>query len=348
MDSDKLTKILTQESISKEELTSLLFLNLPENVEELLKTANSSRTNFCGDEVHVRAVIDISNYCVQHCMYCEMREENYSIERYRMQPEEIVEAVRKIAKLGIGTVLLQSGEDLKFDTDLLAYIIYSIKQSTDIAVTLSFGERGIDEYRAWKIAGADRYILKFETSNTKKYSKDRSKKKLSDRIQHLKYLQRLGYQVGSGNIIGLPSQTIHDIVDDIFLLKEVNVDTALIDSFVPHKFTPYQNLEPGNYELTLKTIAATRLLLKDVHITTNLLDIYPNRAEQILNCGVNVIMPSFTPEPYRNLYSGIFHQNEENDPYENQKKLKRQIETFGRQISYSRGDSLKKPTSLSY
>lgn len=341
-----LNQILYKKEFEKRDLISLLGLEDPEQLNHLFKVANKERIKFCSDDIHLRAVIDVSNYCIQHCMYCEMREDNFNLRRYRLQPDEIIDAVKKISKLGIGTVVLHSGEDLEFDTDVLAYIIYSIKQSTDVAVTLSFGERGLDEYRAWKIAGADRYILKFETSNQKKFSKHKSGKGLSDRIQHLKYLKRLDYQIGSGNIIGLPNQNIEDLADDILLLKEMDIDTAIFDSFLPVQFTPYQNLPSGSYEMTMKTIAIARLVLKNVHITSNIIDIYNENSFDVLNCGVNVIMSSFTPLPYRTYSNLLPKKDAENDPFEKGKKIEKQMEAIGRQLSYSRGDSLKKTTSL--
>jgi len=312
------------------------------DINKLFYTANKIRTDYCGNEVHLRAIIDISNYCTKNCNYCEMREDNFSLQRYRMQTDEIIDITKRIAKLGVGTIVFQSGEDTELDTDLLAYVIYSIKQSTDVAITLSLGERGLDEYQAWKIAGADRYILKFETSNEKKYSIYSNKELLNDRIQHLSYLKRLGYQIGSGNLIGLPNQTIEDLAEDILLLKSLDVDTAIFDSFIPTPFTPYQHIKRGSFDLTLRVIAAARLVLKNVHITSNVLDTISEEREKILNCGANIIMPYFTPEPYRT-YSKINNPNHlEVDPFENQKLIKKQIESLGRQISYSRGDSLKK------
>ena len=153
---------------------------------------------------HVRGIIDFSNYCSQNCLYCGLREDNFALPRYRMTPDEIIETAQQITNHGIYTIVLQSGEDSFFDTDLIAYIIYSIKQKSNTAITLSLGERGFDEYRTWKIAGADRYLLKHETANSKLYSIYHLKQKLSDRVAHLKFLKRIGYQIGSGNMIGMP------------------------------------------------------------------------------------------------------------------------------------------------
>ncbi len=342
MKSTKLFEILEKEYLNRTEIIELLDLEEKSQIDELYMAADKRRSMFCGDEVHVRAVVDISNYCTQHCMYCEMREDNFSLKRYRMRPDEIIDIAKKISKLGIGTIVIQSGEDVKFDTDIVAYLIYSIKQSADIAVTLSLGERGLDEYQRWKIAGADRYILKFETSNERKYSVYRNKKLLNDRVQHLKYLKRIGFQIGSGNIVGLPSQTIDDIADDIILLKGLDVDTAIFDLLIPVPFTPYQNLKPGSLELTLKTISVARLVLKNVHIVSNAFDICFDKYGEILNCGVNAIMPSFTPQKYSEISNSVLSVKEEINPFENQKKIKKKIEILGRQISFSRGDSLKK------
>ncbi|MDZ7765548.1 MAG: radical SAM protein [Melioribacteraceae bacterium] len=342
MSQAKLQNILFKEDLNREDVIYLLEIDDQRSVEKIFQRADQVRKDCCGEEVHLRGVIEISNYCQQNCLYCALREENFSLPRYRMEPDEIIETAKKIARSGIYTIVLQSGEDSTIDVDILSYIIYSIKNSVDVAITLSFGERGFDEYRAWKIAGADRYLLKHETCNEKLYSIYRDKKFLIDRIQHLKYLKRLGYQIGSGNIIGLPLQTTKDIADDILLLREMAADIVDINQFIPYPFTPYQNQKPGNYLLTLKSLAVSRIVLKNTHIhNLNIIKKEENiKQNESLSCGANVILTDFTPSKYN-------RNNQLKPGPVFSKSLKTSVESLGRNISFSKGDTLKSFSSIS-
>ena len=330
--------------LSRDEIIKLLNLTDDQDIEYLFNAADRVRMENCGNEVHLRGVIEFSNNCKENCLYCGLREDNITLQRYRMTPDEIIETARQISNLGIRTIVLQSGEDGFYDTDLIAYLIYSIKQNSDIAIALSIGERGFDEYKAWKIAGAERYLLKHETANPVHYSIYHRNDFIKNRIKHLKFLRSIGYQIGSGNIVGLPLQKVEDIADDILLMKELDIDMAAIGPFVPAAFTPYQNLKTGSVTLTLKTIAVTRILLKNVHIpaTTALDTVDVNGRERGLRAGANVIMPNFTPHPYRENYAVYANKRGiHEDPYESHLKLAARIEAIGRGISTNKGDSLK-------
>lgn len=340
----ELENILNQDNFTRDEIIFLLNLQKDEDIQRLYSKADEIRKIYCGDEVHLRGVIEFSNFCDENCMYCGLREDNFSLSRYRMTPEEIIETAKEISNSGIKTIVLQSGEDGYFDTDMIAYVIYSIKQSSDVAVTLSLGDRGFEEYRNWRIAGADRYLLKHETANPKLFSIYHNGEHLEERINHLRYLKSLGYQIGSGNLIGLPKQTTEDLADDIILLRDLDVHMAAVGPFIPSPFTPYQNIEHGSVELTLKSMAITRIVMKDVHIpaTTALDSIDNSGREKGLKCGANVVMPNFTPHPHREnykIYSNKRGINEE--PELVHKNLINRIEALGRKISHTRGDSPK-------
>ena len=215
-----------------------------------------------------------------------------------------------------------------------------IKQKSNTAITLSLGERGFDEYRTWKIAGADRYLLKHETANSKLYSIYHLKQKLSDRVAHLKFLKRIGYQIGSGNMIGMPLQTVEDIADDILLGKELDLDMAAFGPFIPSPNTPYRSKKAADVQLTLKTMAVVRIVLQKVHIpaTTALATLDENGRIKGLKAGANVIMPN----PYRDKYQIYANRKSIADKPENYRPyIEAQIELIGRKISTSRGDSLK-------
>ena len=336
--------ILNKEELSREDIIYLLSLTDQDEIQKLYHHADKIRSAVVGDEVHLRGIIDFSNNCIQNCLYCGLREDNYSLPRYRMTPDEIIETARQINNLGIYTIVLQSGEDPFYDTDLIAYIIYSIKQKSDTAITLSLGERGFDEYRSWKIAGADRYLLKHETANSKLYSIYHLKQKLSDRLSHLQFLKRIGYQIGAGNLIGMPLQTVEDIADDILMCKELDLDMASFSPFIPAPNTPYRSKRPANLELTLKTMAVARIVLKNVHMpaTTALATLNVNGRIMGLKAGANVIMPDCTPVPYREKYLIYPLKNPVCEhPDQCRPSIEMQLDSIGRKISNSKGDSLK-------
>lgn len=339
-----LHQLLHKEELTREEIVFLLSLEDEVEIKELLNRADEVRAEYCGDAIHLRGIIDFSNNCVQNCLYCGLREDNFALARYRMSPDEIIETAKQITNHGIYTIVLQSGEDPFFDTDLVAYIIYSIKQKSNAAITLSLGERGLDEYRTWKIAGADRYLLKHETANPKLYSTYHIRQNLNDRLAHLKFLKRIGYQIGSGNLIGMPMQTVEDIADDILMCKELDVDMASFSPFIPSPNTPYRSKKPADLTLTLKTMAVARLVLKKVHLpaTTALGTLVEDGKIKGLKAGGNVIMPDFTPSPYREKY--LIYSKRQGAPADSEEYrtlLEKQIAAIGRSISLSRGDTLK-------
>lgn len=332
-------KILNSENeLPREEIIKLLNTGNSES-EILFRKADSLRKKYIGDDVHLRGVIIFSNYCEQNCLYCSMREENFSVDRYRMSAEEIIAAAKQLSNAGYKTIVLSSGEDSYYDTDIIAYIVYTIKQFADVAVTLSLGARGFDEYRTWKIAGADRYMLKFETSNPELYNIYNEKTVLQDRIQHLKFLKRIGYRVGSGSIVGLPRQTVEDIADDILLVRELDVDIASFSPFVPSPFTPYQNMPQASLNLALKTLAVARLVMPDTHIvsSTALNKLSENGCIDGLNCGANVILSDLTSTLGTN-HKYNLDKNIISDYASDPHKLEGLIATSGRKIASTKGD----------
>ncbi|MCX6149989.1 MAG: [FeFe] hydrogenase H-cluster radical SAM maturase HydE [Ignavibacteriales bacterium] len=346
----ELESILNKNELTREEIIYLLELSDFRDTRRLFEKADEVRKQYCGDEVHLRGIIEISNFCEQDCLYCGIRNGNNELERYRMQPDEIIETAKIISNIGIGTIVIQSGEDFAFDTDKIAYIIYSIKQDADVAVTLSLGEREFEEYKTWKYAGADRYLLKHETANPKLYSIYHQSQKVQDRLEHIEFLKSIGFQVGSGNLIGLPFQTTEDIADDLLLCKKLDVDMASFSPFVPSPNTPYWNKSIGSVELTLKTIAIGRILLKNTHIpaTTAIATIDSLGREKALQVGANIVMPNFTPKIYREKYK-IYPKKHNliDDPIHGTVKIQRILASLGRKVSWSRGDSMKPNPDLS-
>ncbi|HMU44228.1 MAG TPA: [FeFe] hydrogenase H-cluster radical SAM maturase HydE [Ignavibacteriaceae bacterium] len=339
-----LDDLIYKTDLSKEEVVFLLQLQNKVDLEKLIKRADEVRKQYCGDEVHLRGIIEFSNNCEQECLYCGLRKGNYALNRYRMNEEEIIRAAKDIIALGIKTIVLQSGEDFYYSGDYLARIISGIKNIADVAITISVGEREFSDYKLWRQAGADRYLLKHETANPKLYSIYHQRQKLLDRIKHLRFLKSIGFQIGSGNIIGLPHQTIEDIADDILLCKELNVDMASFSPFIPSENTPYINKEKCSVELVIKTLALTRIVLKDAHIpaTTALATLDPHGREMALTAGANIIMPNFTPHPYKENYLIYANKNRaDDDDSGNLELIKKIINSAGRKIGESQGHSLK-------
>ncbi|WP_034629506.1 [FeFe] hydrogenase H-cluster radical SAM maturase HydE [Desulfotruncus alcoholivorax] len=298
-----LAKAKSGEMLNRQEICALLAAG-PEESEELFGAADRVRHDHVGDEVHLRAIIEFSNYCRKNCLYCGLRRDNHSIPRYRLTEQEILEAVKKARELGFRTVVLQSGEDLYYDAKTIAKLVETIKNRHDLAVTLSLGERSREDYLAWREAGADRYLLKQETADEHLFSIIKPDGNMQQRVQCLQWLKDLGYQTGSGNMVGLPGQTLATLAEDIILMRKLDVEMAGIGPFLPHPATPLKAAAPGSPALTLKTLAVTRLCLPQAHLpaTTSLCTLTPDGRKLALNCGANVIMPNLTPAGVRDKY----------------------------------------------
>ena len=323
-------------SISRNELFELL-----SNTGELFTEADTVRKKYCGDEVYIRGIIEFSNYCIRNCLYCGLRRENSCIIRYRMMPERIIGLAGKIYREGVKTVVLQSGDDPGFTRNILCKIISKIKEENPpIAVTLSIGERPLEDYSAFRDAGADRYLLKHETANPSLYERLHPGQNLKKRIDILEYLKKLGYETGSGTIVGLPGQQLSDLVDDVLLFRSLDVDMVGIGPFIPRRDTPLSCYPCGDVWLSIKIIALTRIITQKTNMpaTTALASLNPDYGQLLgFKSGCNVIMPSFTPEHFRRKY--IIYDNKIKVDLERAKEV---IASARRVVSFDRGDSLKR------
>jgi biotin synthase len=281
----------------------IYFLN--NNPEEILfKFANDVRTRYCGDEIHLRGLIEFSNYCARDCLYCGLRKGNKAVVRYRLADKEIIEIAKSAAGLNYKTIVLQSGEDKAYSIEQLCQIVKQIKQQTDCAITLSLGERSFADYEKLRQAGADRYLLRFETSNEELFKKLKPDSDYKIRMQCLKNLKQIGFQVGSGCMIGLPGQTNELIAEDILLMLDLDLDMIGIGPFIPNPETPLHSKAKGTIEMMRKVIALVRIITKNTHLpaTTAVGSIDPEGRQKVLCCGANVIMPNLTPQEYREHY----------------------------------------------
>lgn len=270
----------------------------------LYAAADRVRAEHVGDAVHLRGLIEFSNICRKDCAYCGLRRHNRSVERYRLDPETIVETAKAAEGLGYRSVVLQSGEDLWFTAERLAEIIREIKANTDLAITLSAGERDRETYRVWREAGADRYLLRIETTDPALFAALHPDDDLQERMQCLYDLRDLGYQLGSGAMVGLPGQTAAHLARDVMWLYELGAEMIGVGPFIPHPNTPLQGEAGGTVERTLRLVAVLRLVFPDAHLpaTTAMGTLHPLGRERALQAGANVVMPNVTPTDHRAKY----------------------------------------------
>lgn len=265
--------------------------------------ADDIRKENVGDDIKIRALLEFSNYCSRNCSYCGLNCYNKSVKRFRLTEKEIINNVQIAYENGYKTIVLQSGEDKYFTPKILGDIVKEIKKN-DIDITLSCGELKFDDYKYLRECGADRYLLKHETSDENIYSNLHKGYTLKQRIDCLKWIKSVGLETGSGFMIGLPNQTLETIANDILLLKELECDMAGIGPFIAHKETELNGSENGSVELTLRAVALARIILPKANLpaTTALgvIDIVKKR--NIFSCGANVVMQKITPNNVKRLY----------------------------------------------
>lgn len=290
----------------------------PARLDALWRQADGVRRRCVGDAVHLRGLVEFSNHCVRRCAYCGLRAPHRALRRYRMADDEILACARQAVGFGYGTVVLQSGEDYGVATDWMADVVRRIKAETPLAVTLSLGERPEADLAAWRDAGAGRYLLRFETSDRLLY--DRIHPPLagrrSDRIALLRTLRDLGYETGSGVMIGLPGQTFGTLADDIGLFRGLDLDMIGVGPYIAHPDAPLgrgaAELQapdgqqvPATERMAYKVVALTRMACPWTNIPSTTALATLNRSEgreRGLQRGANVVMPNLTPVRYRALY----------------------------------------------
>lgn len=282
----------------------------------LFAAAAAVKKEHVGNKVFFRGLVEYSNICSKNCYYCGVRRGNHKVDRYQLSDEEVLEAAQFALDNRFASMVIQSGErtDARF-VDQIEKLLALIKALSDgkLGITLSMGEQSEETYRRWFAAGAHRYLLRIETSDRQLYSKLHPQDNLHDfdvRIGALKLLRKVGYQVGSGVMVGLPFQTVESLASDLLFLKELDIDMAGLGPFIEHADTPlYQytsSLLPRTerFDLSLKMVALLRLMMKDINIaaTTAMQSIDPQGREKAIMVGSNVIMPNLTPLKYRENY----------------------------------------------
>ena len=342
--------------MQKQHILSWLLNTDSQELTHLWELADKVRERHVGNAIHLRGLIEISNICARQCGYCGLNALNTAVTRYRMTEDEILACAREAASFGYGTVVMQAGEDPGITAVWMAGLIRRIKTETGLAVTLSLGERTDEEFRMWRDAGADRYLLRFETSNRELY--DRIHPPLpgqtSDRIAMLRRLRDLGYETGSGVMTGIPGQTYDDLANDILLFRELDLDMIGIGPYIPHPDTPLgaagqedsinaNDQVPGGELMTYKVVALTRLVCPEANIpsTTALATINTTSGRELGLCrGANILMPNVTPQKYRSLYE-IYPAKAciDESAADCRSCMSRRIHSIGRTIGSGRGDS---------
>jgi len=324
----------------------LAFLLASEDTEEkaiLYAEAAAIRDQNCGRRMVLRGLVEFSSYCGNSCLYCGLNRNNPKAERYRLTRDEVLECAELIYRAKIQTIVLQSGED-NYPADWLADIIREIKVRYDMAITLSAGERKREDFALWKDAGADRYLMRVESSDATLYAALHKDRELDTRLRSLRDLRSLGYQTGSGIMVGPPGQTLEHIARDIVFFSEYDFDMIGIGPFIPHPDTPFRGEKAGTVALTLNTVALTRIVTRNAWLpaTTALGSLDRDYRVDALRAGANVVMPNFSPASVKKKY----------EIYPGKKCvgentgacafcMDRLAEQAGLDLDYSRADSLK-------
>lgn len=339
---DVVTKLVNNHRLSKEEFVMLLNSETT-NWERIREEAVRLRTEHYGNKVFTRGLIEFTNYCKNNCYYCGIRRDNREVSRYRLSKEEILLCCKKGYEIGYRTFVLQGGEDGYFTDERLLAIVTAIKENyPDCALTLSIGEREKESYERLKEAGVDRYLLRHETATRCHYEQlHPSEMKLVHRMNCLKELKALGYQVGAGFMVGSPYQTIEHIAEDLVFLQEFQPDMVGIGPFITHHETPFHSFENGSVELTLRLYSIVRILLPYVLLpaTTAVGTLANDGRERGILAGCNVVMPNLSTPTVRkqySLYDGKLTTGAE--AAEGYETLKKAMKAIGYELVMERGD----------
>ncbi|MGA2405994.1 MAG: [FeFe] hydrogenase H-cluster radical SAM maturase HydE [Bacteroidales bacterium] len=308
-------EILEKEIFTRENIISLL-QSKGENRTLLFKKSAEIKEKYIGNKVWFRGLIEFSNICGKDCLYCGIRKGNKNLTRYNLSDDEILAAAKFAHANRYGSIALQSGElESPLVTDRIENLLHKIKELSngELGVTLSVGEQEFKVYKSWFDAGAHRYLLRVESTNQSLYNKihpNDSKHDFMRRLNCLKSLQDIGYQTGTGVMIGLPFQTMGDLAGDLLFMKEFNIDMCGMGPYIEHADTPLikhsEKLMPlkDRFDLTLKMIAIIRIMMRDINIVaaTALQAIDPSGREKAVKIGANILMPNITPGKYRDNY----------------------------------------------
>ena len=336
-------KLCHEHSLTAEEYRSLLLCEDTITNGYLQEKAQQTTIARFGRNVFIRGLIEISNRCRNNCLYCGIRKSNTMVSRYSLSRETILACCREGYALGFRTFVLQGGEDLSQTDDWVEETVRNIrKEFPDCAITLSIGEKTKEAYQRFFDAGANRYLLRHETFNEVHYGKlHPSEMNRGHRLQCLEALKDIGYQTGTGIMVGSPSQTIEHLVEDLLFIERFQPEMIGIGPFIPHADTPFANESAGSIDLTLKLLSIFRLMHPSALIpsTTALASLSADGRERGILAGANVVMPNLSPSSVREKYSLYNHKAAfGSESAEGLKELEKQLERIGYTISKDRGD----------
>lgn len=336
-------KLYKEQTLSREEFLTLLQNRNQETSEYLYSLARSISQESFGTDIYLRGLIEFTNYCKNDCYYCGIRGGNRNADRYRLSKEQILECCKIGQELGFRTFVLQGGEDYAFTDEILVDIIQSIKKGyPDCAITLSIGERSYEQYAKYYEAGADRFLLRHETANEEHYHLlHPDSMSLENRKNCLRNLKKIGYQVGTGFMVGSPYQTLECLVEDLLFIKELGPHMIGIGPFIPHKDTKFANFPAGSVDLTLFLIGILRLMNPKALIpaTTALGTMDKKGREKGILAGSNVLMPNLSPVTVRKKYD--LYDNKictGDEAAECNGCIRRRVASVGYQVVDKRGD----------
>ena len=339
-------KLKDTHSLSCEEYETLITHHTPDTASLLAALALVQKQKIYSNDVYIRGLIEVSNICKNDCLYCGIRKSNTNCDRYRLTAEDILECCAEGYALGFRTFVMQGGEDGSFSDVFLTGLLGEIKKRhPDCAVTLSLGERSMESYRKLREAGADRYLLRHETADPEHYAKlHPSNLSWDNRMQCLRNLRELGYQVGCGFMVGSPWQTDAMLAKDLKFVEEFKPDMCGIGPFIPHKDTPFREHPAGSVELTCYLLSILRLIHPPVLLpaTTALGTLAENGREKGILSGANVVMPNLSPASVRRKY--MLYDNKLSDGAESAQaldSLKKRMESIGCTVAVARGDIIK-------
>ena len=332
--------------LSDAEFTELLLCEDSEAVAYLAERARYVREKIYGKEVYLRGLIEFTNYCKNNCKYCGIRCGNKNAERYRLSREEILSCCDIGYELGFRTFVLQGGEDPYFNDDRMVDIVSAMRKNhPDCAITLSIGEREKESYQKLFDAGANRYLLRHETADKAHYEYLHPKEMSYDhRMQCLRDLKEIGYQVGCGMMVGSPGQKTEHYIKDLRFMQEFKPEMVGIGPFIPHHDTEYAGEKAGTVEMTLKLLSIIRLILPEVLLpaTTALGTIDPTGREKGILAGANVVMPNLSPGNVREKY--LLYDNKictGDEAAECIRCMSLRVSKVGYTVVQSRGDHIK-------
>lgn len=299
-------KLAKEHDLTDQELLELITTTELEANQLLAAEADKIRQQYYGKKVYIRGLIEFTNYCKNNCYYCGIRAGNSQAQRYRLSKEQILDCCAEGYRLGFRTFVLQGGEDPYYTDERICDIVAAIRaQHPDCAITLSIGEKERASYQAYFNAGANRYLLRHETASEEHYATlHPASMSLANRKRCLFDLKEIGYQVGSGFMVGSPYQTPANLLADLRFLQELQPDMIGIGPYITHEQTPFADKKSGTAEQTLRLLSVLRLMFPYALLpsTTALGTIHPNGRELGLKAGGNVVMPNLSPVNVRKLY----------------------------------------------